>query len=54
MNNNTKECIAQNNHFVFTIPAHGFVVALNLDWCHEPNEISVHSSEGAVEEFDTN
>jgi len=30
------------NQFVFTLPACGFVVALNLDWCPDANEAIVN------------
>lgn len=31
----------QQNQFVFTLPACGFIVALNLDWCPDTNEVAV-------------
>ena len=30
------------NQFVFTLPACGFVVALNLDWCPDAHEAIVN------------
>ena len=32
----------RQNQFVFTLPACGFVVALDLDWCPDDNEVIVN------------
>ena len=42
MNNKLRECMWLQNQFVFTLPACGFVVALNLDWCPDANETIVN------------
>jgi len=42
MNNKLRECMWLQNQFVFTLPACGFVVALNLDWCPDANEAIVN------------
>ena len=34
----------RQNQFVFTLPACGFVVALNLDWCPDASEIMVNGA----------
>jgi hypothetical protein len=42
MNNKIRERMWPQNQFVFTLPACGFVVTLNLDWCPDANEAIVN------------
>ena len=42
MNNKIMKCMWTQNQFAFTLPACGFVVALNLDWCPDASEAIVN------------